>query len=152
MILNQEVETTMKYIILIGHGSFAEGLLSAVTMMAGRRDDLLSVSLAEAMDIDEFGRLFADNIQKIQPQDEVILFSDIVGGSPLTTSLQILDNRGLLDGAMVFTGMNMPMVLTAVMQKDILPGLAFKAEILGEGHAGLSEYKVFGNLACEGPI
>ena len=35
----------MKYVIMVSHGEFAPGLHSAVKMMTGERDDVLSTSL-----------------------------------------------------------------------------------------------------------
>ena len=44
----------MKYVIMVSHGEFAPGLHSAVKMMTGDRDDVLSTSLKADMSADQF--------------------------------------------------------------------------------------------------
>ena len=44
----------MKYVVMVSHGEFAPGLHSAVKMMTGDREDVLSTSLKSDMSADEF--------------------------------------------------------------------------------------------------
>ena len=39
----------MKYVVMVSHGEFAPGLHSAVKMMTGDREDVLSTSLKDGM-------------------------------------------------------------------------------------------------------
>ena len=41
----------MKYVILVSHGKFANGLNDALSMLAGNREDILSVGLENIEDI-----------------------------------------------------------------------------------------------------
>ena len=78
----------MRYLILVSHGTFAPGLHNALGMMAGSdREDIRSTSLLDGMDVDTFRANFAELVQDITPEDEIILTADIIGGSPLTTAL-----------------------------------------------------------------
>lgn len=127
----------MKYVVLVSHGVFAQGLQSAVLMMSGKRDDVLSTSLEDGMGTDVFKEQFTNLIEPIQPEDEVLLFCDILSGSPFSISIEVLDSKGLIDNTMVFAGMNMPMVLTAVLMKDNLDGELLKQTILDEARMGV---------------
>ena len=51
-------------------------------------------------------------------EDEIILFADIVGGSPLATTANVLLETGLLAKTRMIGGMNLPLVLTCVLSKD----------------------------------
>ena len=42
---NERKKKIMKYVVMVSHGEFAPGLHSAVKMMTGDRDDVLSTSL-----------------------------------------------------------------------------------------------------------
>ncbi len=76
----------MRYLILVSHGTFAPGLHNALGMMAGSdREDIRSTSLLDGMDVYTFRVRFAQLVQDITPEDEIILTADIIGGSPLTT-------------------------------------------------------------------
>ena len=109
----------MKYVVLVSHGEFAPGLHKAVNMLAGEeRADVLSTSLVNGMGADEF----AENVKKVLSvvgaEDEIILFADIVGGSPLATTANVLLETGLLERTRMVGGMNLPLVLTCVLSKD----------------------------------
>ena len=104
----------MRYLILVSHGTFAPGLHNALGMMAGSdREDIRSTSLLDGMDVDTFRANFAELVQDITAEDEIILTADIIGGSPLTTALDVLTEKGLLGKTLAIGGMNLPLVLTA---------------------------------------
>lgn len=63
----------MRYVIMVSHGEFAPGLHSAVKMMTGSRDDVLSTSLREDMSADEFAENFRKLVEPLNTDDSVIL-------------------------------------------------------------------------------
>lgn len=78
---------SMRYLILVSHGTFAPGLHNAVGMMAGAgRKDIRSTSLLDGMDVDTYRKAFAELVADITAEDEILLFADIIGCSPLTTA------------------------------------------------------------------
>lgn len=106
----------MKYVVLVSHGTFAPGLHSVLNMLAGGgREDILSTSLQDGMGADEFAENFGKLVEPIKEEDEIILLADIIGGSPLTTALDVLTKKGLLAKRTAFGGMNLPMALTATL-------------------------------------
>ena len=127
----------MKYVIMVSHGEFAPGLHSAVEMMTGKREDVLSTSLTADMGTPEFIENFEQLIEPITQDDEIILLADILSGSPFTSSLSVLDKRGMMGKTMVFAGMNMPLAVSAVLMKDNMDGDILKESLLSEGQVGL---------------
>ena len=86
----------MRYLILVSHGTFAPGLHNALGMMAGSdREDIRSTSLLDGMDVDTFRANFTELVGDITAEDEIILTADIIGGSPLTTALDVLTEKVL---------------------------------------------------------
>ena len=132
----------MKYVVLVSHGTFAQGLQSAVLMMSGKRDDVLSTSLEDGMGTNDFAVRFKEIIKPINQNDEILLFSDILSGSPFTTSIEILNELGLFAKTTIFAGMNMPMVLTAVLMKDNLEKPDMIEAVLSEGKMGVILFEV----------
>ena len=109
----------MKYIVLVSHGMFAPGLHNALGMLAGEnRKDILSTSLENGMGADEFAENFKKLVSVIGKEDEILLFADLLGGSPLTVSANVLAKEGLLERTVMFSGMNLPLVLSAAVMKD----------------------------------
>ena len=132
----------MRYVVMVSHGEFAPGLRSAVFMMTGPKDEVLCTNLRADMSADQFQDNFRELTAQIKDEDEVILLCDILGGSPMTKSLEVLSERGLLDSAIVLTGMNMPMVMTAVIMKDTLDDRTMlKETILSEAKNAVSEFQ-----------
>lgn len=109
----------MKYVVLVSHGEFAPGLHKAVNMLAGEeREDVLSTSLSNGMGADEFAENVKSVLSVVGAEDEIILFADIVGGSPLATTANVLMEMDLLGRTRMIGGMNLPLVLTCVLSKD----------------------------------
>ena len=109
----------MKYVVLVSHGEFAPGLHKAVNMLAGEeREDVLSTSLINGMGADEFAENVKSVLSVVGAEDEIILFADIVGGSPLATTANVLMEMDLLGRTRMIGGMNLPLVLTCVLSKD----------------------------------
>lgn len=131
----------MKYVIMVSHGEFAPGLHTAVKMMCGEREDVLSTSLKDGMGTPDFAKNFDSLIEKITPEDEIILLADILSGSPFTTSLAELDEKGLLGNTLVIAGMNLPLAISAVLMKDNMDLDTLKESLVSEGKTGICVYE-----------
>lgn len=133
----------MKYIMLVSHGMFAPGLHDALKMLAGsEREDILSTSLKNGMGADEFAENVRKCISVIKKEDELVLFADLVGGSPLTTAANVIAEEGLISRTTMIGGMNLPMVLSAVLMKDNFDREQLKEMVLSEAKEGLKEFTV----------
>ncbi|RHS84778.1 PTS fructose transporter subunit IIA [Butyricicoccus sp. OM04-18BH] len=136
----------MRYLILVSHGTFAPGLHNALGMMAGSdREDIRSTSLLDGMDVDTFRANFAELVQDITPEDEIILTADIIGGSPLTTALDVLTEKGLLARTLAIGGMNLPLVLTAAFADADTPLDELEAELTGEAKDQIKRFALGGD-------
>ncbi|MBM7636538.1 PTS sugar transporter subunit IIA [Streptococcus saliviloxodontae] len=131
----------MKYLLLVSHGGFAEGLKTSLAMFAAdKMDQVIAVGLREGTEA--FAEEFRQAIANVTSDDSVVVLADIVGGSPLTTALGVLEEKGLLDTAVVLGGMNLPMAITSAVMKDLLDGDAFVQAVLPEAQTALQEFKV----------
>lgn len=133
----------MKYLILVSHGGFAQGLKTSLAMFAeDKMDQVIAVGLKNGPSVDDFAKEFHKAVEHLTEEDTVVVLADIVGGSPLTTALGVLEEKGKLDTTVVLGGMNLPMALTSVVMKDALEGDDFVAAVLPEASAALQEFKV----------
>ena len=133
----------MKYLLLVSHGGFAEGLKTSLAMFAGdKMDQVIAIGLKDGKTVDDFAKDFRQAISGLTADDSVIVLADIVGGSPLTTACSVLDEVGKLDDAIVLGGMNLPMAITSAVMKDMLEGDAFVQAVLPEAQAALQEFKI----------
>lgn len=135
----------MKYVILVSHGTFAPGLHNALGMLAGaKKESILSIGLMDGMGIDTFESNFIKLTENITPEDTIILLSDIIGGSPMTTALNVLAGKNFIKNTVAFGGMNLSMGLTAVLEDDTDIN-SLKNLILSEAHESVAEFE-FENL------
>ena len=131
----------MRYCILVSHGTFAPGLHNALGMMAGAdREDILSTSLLDGMDVDAFRQNFTELVKDITEEDEILLFADIIGGSPLTNAVSVLEEKGLLPPTVAMGGMSLPLVLGAAFADADTPLAQTAEEIMADAR---DQIKVF---------
>ncbi len=133
----------MKYVMLVSHGTMAPGLHNALTMLAGEgREDIFSTSLENGMS----SSVYAENVRKcisgVTKEDEILLFGDLVGGSPLTTAANVIAEQELMDRTVMVGGMNLPLVLSAVLMKDTMETEDLIAMLLLEAREELKEFQI----------
>lgn len=105
----------MRYLLLVGHSTLAQGIEGALAMLMGPRSFVLSCGMEDGMGPDLFRRRLAEVIAPIADEDEVVLLADIAGGSPLKNALVALDDKGLGEHVTVFGGANLAMAISALM-------------------------------------
>ena len=132
----------MRYLLLVSHGTFAPGLHSVLKMLVGDRDDVLSTSLEDGMGADVFTANVQSLVANFAADDEVVVLADIIGGSPLTCTLNVLGEKALLGSTIAFTGMNLPMAMAAAMELQTASLADLKASLADEGRAGVMEFAI----------
>ena len=133
----------MKYVVLVSHGTMAPGLHNALAMLAGEgREDILSTSLENGMSSAVYAENVRSCISKITDDDEILLFGDLVGGSPLTTATNVIAEKNLLGKTVVIGGMNLPLALSAVLMKDTMETKELVEMLIPEAREELKEFHV----------
>lgn len=90
----------MKYLIMVSHGRFAEGVKTSLEMFAGDANDrVFALCLHNGKSADDFKKEVEEFLDKqnFNDNDEFVVLADIIGGSPLTTFLNVFSERGYID-------------------------------------------------------
>lgn len=133
----------MKYMLLVSHGKFAPGLHDALGMLlGGGREDILSTSLENGMGADEFAEKVREIVSVVKEGDEILLFADLIGGSPLTTAANVIAEEGLAGQTTMIGGMNLPLVLSAALTKDSMDTEVLKGVLIPEAKDMIQEFAV----------
>lgn len=135
----------MKYLIMVSHGRFAEGVKTSLEMFAGDANDrVFALCLHNGKSADDFKQDVEDFLDqhKFKEDDEFIILADIIGGSPLTTFLNVFSARGYLDRAVVLGGMNFTMALTSTVSLDTMDKEAIAKTALSEAKTAVQQYEV----------
>lgn len=130
----------MKYVVLVSHGNYAQGLKDALSMLAGNRDDVFAVGLENGITADEFAVKFTKVVEEFPEEAEIIVLADIIGGSPLTTAMNTLASLGRLGKTKAIGGMNLPLALTTVLMKDTVTDEALIDAVTGEAVSAIKEF------------
>lgn len=129
----------MRHLVLVSHGTLAQGMHSVLKMLGGDSPAIKDCCLEDGMGADAFVARFKEVISEVAPEDEVVLLGDIQGGSPLTNAMNELAAAGLLGSSIVFAGMNLPMAMTAFMGLAAGDLEAMRANLVSEACRGITE-------------
>ena len=122
--------------ILTGHGSFSEGLMGAVEMIAGPQEDFKVVPFKEGENLEGFEDRMRNAVEELKKTcSDVVIFSDLMGGSPFRTAMLVSQE---IPGVEVITGTNLQLLLEMVLERDGLSSEAFRLQALECGHRGLT--------------
>ena len=133
----------MKYILLVSHGTMAQGVHSVLEMLVGEgREDILSTSLKNGMGADELAENVRKCVSVVGEEDELLVFADMIGGSPLTTTANVLAEEGLLSRTTMIGGMNLPLVVSAIVSKDSVDSKALVDMLVPEAREAMREFTV----------
>ena len=101
----------MAKIILASHGGLSKGMKDSVSMIVGDlARDIETCSLLPGQNPEDFYQEVLKEAKKCEEQ--ILILCDIKGGSVHTA----LSKLAILDNVLVFSGMNMGLVLDAVMK------------------------------------
>lgn len=101
-------------ILIATHGEFAAGLLSAVELIAGKQEKIETIGLHHGDGIEEFEEKVNIALDTLDEGDGVIVFVDILGGTPSNVIFRSLARKKFR----AIAGVNMAMVVQAVMMRE----------------------------------
>jgi O-antigen chain-terminating methyltransferase len=59
-------------------------------------------------------------LDNIKNSDEIVLLADLKGGSPYTSAATLLSEKGMLEKSVIISGLNLPLILTVLFEKNKL--------------------------------
>lgn len=102
-------------VLVATHGEMAKGLFDAIDMICGTQEKFSIVSLKRGQDAESFGEELGEKINELNSDEGVIVLVDLLGATPMNQSALNLYKS---DKVEVITGVNLPMVVTAAMERD----------------------------------
>ncbi|MDI3311517.1 MAG: PTS sugar transporter subunit IIA [Thermoanaerobacterium sp.] len=99
-------------IILVSHGPYAEALYESLKMIYGEQDKIETINFKIGESIDDLRKKIGLAKKRLQTE-EVLIFVDIMGGSPYNVSSLEIDDK-----VNVITGFNMPMILEILSRRN----------------------------------
>lgn len=128
-------------LIVTGHGNFATGLTSSLNLIAGNPTDYVAVDFEATDSVEDLAKKLTDAMDSLSNCDSILVLSDLAGGSPFKTSVEIGFPRGNVE---VVAGTNLGMLveinLTRTFIEDV-KDLANSAVNVGKDQVVRYEFK-----------
>ncbi|MBZ9685459.1 hypothetical protein G9F72_003715 [Clostridium estertheticum] len=131
----------MKKILIVSHGTLAKGNYEAAKMFFGELTNVIYLCLEENMGIEDYKKKLTDVIQDISGSEQIVVLSDIKGGSPYNSVVSILSEKGLLKKSKILTGLNLIMLISVLMieneitEKEVI-------DIIATAREGIINFKI----------
>ena len=111
-------------IVLISHGSFADGLLESFRMICGECDSIETVTYFEGDNFLSFTDSLRQKLQKFGP--DTLVLADLFGGTPFNQLVSACHDLSFH----VITGVNLPVLIEAVNLRDNYKGEELVEKVL----------------------
>ena len=100
-------------ILLISHGNMASGIKSSLNMFFGDEiPQLDTLCLSENTSPESFGEEIGNKIKELDTGDGVVVFADLIGGTPCNQAFKYISSKMVLIG-----GMNLPVIMEFLGQR-----------------------------------
>jgi len=114
--------------LIVTHGNLAHELLNAAKQIEADVSGIEAVSLDWNESVDASREKIGEALQRIGRDRDVIIFTDMFGGTPSNISLSFLE-KGHVE---IVTGVNLPMVVKFAMVKQESKDLLTVAHMITE--------------------
>jgi len=109
---------TMVGIVLVSHGEFAKALLASAEMIIGDLAQIASVVFSPGMTPEALREVLTEAIEKVDNGQGILLLADLFGGTPA----RVISEEVMLRQEMcAVSGMNLPMLLEVIIQREGKP-------------------------------
>ncbi|MBI1769554.1 MAG: hypothetical protein HYR67_14395 [Bacteroidetes bacterium] len=106
----------MRKFLITAHGNFASGIKSSLDIIIGRMENVFVIDAyvdGNKSIEDELN----DILKNIKPEDELIVFSDLMGGSITNQVLRF----ALKENVHIVSGMNLPLLIDMILADSDMP-------------------------------
>ncbi|MFV0379493.1 MAG: PTS galactosamine/N-acetylgalactosamine transporter subunit IIA [Anaerorhabdus sp.] len=104
--------------ILTGHGNFASGLNSAITLITGKQENFEVVDFVQEHSVEDLSNNLLKAIDNLKECSDILVFTDLVGGSPFKTAVEVsMKTESKLT---VLGGTNLGMLIECAMARGFM--------------------------------
>lgn len=100
--------------LIATHGGFAKGILDSIELIAGKQENIDTISIMHETSIEEFGDDMKERIIQLDAGQGVIVFCDLLLASPYNQATMSYRSLQGLHEYRVLSGANLPMILEAM--------------------------------------
>lgn len=128
-------------LIVTGHGHFASGLTSSLNLIAGEPTNYVAVDFEATDSVEDLAKKLTEAMESLKDCGSILVLSDLAGGSPFKTSVEIGFPRGNVE---VVAGANLGMLVEINLTRGFIEDvktLADSAVNVGKDQVVRYEFK-----------
>lgn len=129
----------MKGIVITSHGPMAQGILETSKLFFGEQPQMTARCLSAEDNPDEFLDTLKEAISEVDTGDGVIVFCDMLFGSPCNCMARIVAEDMESDKVQVITGVNLAMILQILAVREASD--VSVEDLLKSGNEGIADLK-----------
>ena len=107
-------------LLVTGHANFGTGITSSVNLIAGEQEAYQAVYFLPTYSTEDLTREITKALDELKECEGVIIFTDLMGGTPFNVSAQIGHGK---DNIRIVAGTNLPMLVEIVMSRKFMDNL-----------------------------
>ena len=107
-------------LLVTGHANFGTGITSSVNLIAGEQEAYQAVDFLPTYSTEDLTREITKALDELKECEGVIIFTDLMGGTPFNVSAQIGHGK---DNIRIVAGTNLPMLVENVMARKFMDNL-----------------------------
>ena len=115
-------------ILIITHGDLGGTLKDVAADIIGPDEDVMVYGIQRSQCISDIKNGMENLISSMVKENEVLVFTDMFGGTPSNISVPFMDNEKVE----IVTGVNLPMLVTACSLKKRMQGVRELAEKISD--------------------
>jgi PTS system N-acetylgalactosamine-specific IIA component len=128
----------MTGVIIVGHGTFAEGINSVVELVVGKKKEIAVINFLESDSTENLYEKIKTAIDTLN-YDDYLIFTDLPGGSPFKEAVKISLE---LKNCEVIAGTNVPMLMEILFSLDLLSLEELKNQALSIGKSKILSFEM----------
>lgn len=129
----------MQKIIIATHGALAYELINTIKLFTNG-DNLVPLCIVSGDNLSEFKeKMYKEIITN--PFEEVLILTDLLGGTPFNTAAQIILEYGGTKKIDIITGVNVPMLLEILVGNKDLPMTDSVNSVIDAGRNGIKNFQ-----------
>ena len=107
-------------LLVTGHAIFGTGITSSVNLIAGEQEAYKAVDFLPTYSTEDLTREITKALDELKDCEGVIIFTDLMGGTPFNVSAQIGHGK---ENIRIVAGTNLPMLVEIVMSRKFMDNL-----------------------------
>ena len=107
-------------LLVTGHANFGTGITSSVNLIAGEQEAYKAVDFLPTYSTEDLTREITKALDELKDCEGVIIFTDLMGGTPFNVSAQIGHGK---ENIRIVAGTNLPMLVEIVMSRKFKDNL-----------------------------